>query len=265
MEVASNPTTETLSTDVYIKEGPKLNSRRLVQDGQAPALSWNGEKVAFFGFCRFDVVPCWQINVINADGSGRKKSKIVRYGVFAFTWSPVDDTLAYFDHPKLDGHAVVVVINEDGSGRRELTKSLDLRCGADSWPLIDWSPDGNRLAFTACNDGQPAVVTMSSDGKDAKVVVNGFGPRWSPNGKQLLFHHNSDGSPVVPSIWVANADGTEPRRVLDGEHAGYGLTWFPDGKSIAFASDRENKKQSEIFRINLDGTGLEKIATGTGV
>lgn len=65
----------------------------------------------------------------------------------------------------------------------------------------------------------------------------------------------------MTSICIANADGTQPRKVLDGVSADFGLTWFPDGKSIAFGSEREHKGQSEIFRINLDGSGLAKIAS----
>ena len=58
-----------------------------------------------------------------------------------------------------------------------------------------------------------------------------------------------------------NADGTEPRKILDNESAEFGFSWFPDGKSVAFGSRRDAKKWSEIFRVSTDGGGLQKIAT----
>jgi Tol biopolymer transport system component len=132
-------------------------------------------------------------------------------------------------------------------------------------PTLAWSPDGEKIAFTSVVGGKPVIGVVGKNGENLKPVVQGYSARWSPDGKQILIRHDSESTPSVTSIWVANADGTQPRKVLDNEAADFGLTWFPDGKSIAFGSERENKKQSEIFRINIDGTGLEKIATEKGL
>jgi Tol biopolymer transport system component len=37
--------------------------------------------------------------------------------------------------------------------------------------------------------------------------------------------------------------------------------WLPDGRAIAFCSTREAKRKSEIFQVNVDGTGLTNIAS----
>lgn len=128
-------------------------------------------------------------------------------------------------------------------------------------PTLDWSPDGERIAFTSASGSKTVIAVVGKDGGNPKGVVNGYAARWSPDGKRLLFRHDSETDPPITSIWTANADGTDPRRVLDNETAEFGLTWFPEGKSIVFASERERKNHAEIFRINVDGTGLQKIAT----
>jgi hypothetical protein len=55
-----------------------------------------------------------------------------------------------------------------------------------------------------------------------------------------------------------NADGIQERKLLHDERGVFSLTWLPDGLSIAFSSPRDSKAVSDIFRINVDGTGLPK-------
>lgn len=127
-------------------------------------------------------------------------------------------------------------------------------------PTLAWSPDGQFIAFTGLMNGKPVLGVVDKEGK-AKALGVGYSPRWSPDGKRLLFRHDSNSNPPVTALCVVNADGSEPRKILDNENAEFGLSWFPDGKSIVFGSQRDAKNQSEIFRINVDGGGLQKIAT----
>jgi len=124
-------------------------------------------------------------------------------------------------------------------------------------PTLSWSPDGKRIAFTGVIDGKPVIGVVDSGGKTRPLGV-GYSPLWSPDGKQLLFRHDSNNG---TALCVMNADGTEPRKILDNESAEFGFSWFPDGKSVAFGSRRDAKKWSEIFRVSTDGGGLQKIAT----
>jgi len=127
-------------------------------------------------------------------------------------------------------------------------------------PTLAWSPDGKFIAFTGLMNGKPVIGVVDKDGK-ARALGAGYSARWSPDGKRLLFRHDSNSNPPVTALCAVNADGSEPRKILDNESAEFGLSWFPDGKSIVFGSQRETKNQSEIFRINVDGGGLQKIAT----
>lgn len=97
--------------------------------------------------------------------------------------------------------------------------------------------------------------------KNVNAIVKGCGAIWSPDRTTLLFLRDSESKPVTTSICIANPDGSDPRRILNDETARFGLAWFPDGNCIMFGSTRENKYQSKVFRINIDGTGLQKIAS----
>jgi len=205
-----------------------------------------------------------QIQLMSFYGSDRTTLTNAEMGVVDFVWSPVEEKIAYCKGAE-EGGAMIAVVNADESERKRFVGMGDVQCFLGVGHSVDWSPDGERIAFTSIADGKRAVGVMGKDGQNPKPIVLGYGALWSPNGKQLLFRHDSDSSPVVTSIWIVNDDGTHPRRVLNDERANYGLAWFPDGKSIVFASDRESKHESEIFRINADGTGLQKIASREGL
>jgi len=99
------------------------------------------------------------------------------------------------------------------------------------------------------------------NGENAKLITEGVGARWSPDGSMLAFLRNPKKRGDKGSIWVVNADGTREKKVRDDDSPTWELTWHPDGKSIAFATDHN----SVIFRVNLDGTGLTKIASDNRV
>jgi len=147
-------------------------------------------------------------------------------------------------------------------GPKESTGTAEVATGElVGVPTLAWSPHGRWIAFTGVMNGKPVIGMVSKNGGKPKPLGIGYSAQWSPDGKQLLFRHDSNSNPPTTALCIVNADGTQPRKILDNEDAEFGLTWFPDGKNVVFASERESKKQSAIFRINVDGSGLQKIAS----
>jgi Tol biopolymer transport system component len=66
---------------------------------------------------------------------------------------------------------------------------------------------------------------------------------------------NSDGSKLVfnfqGDIWLANSDGTDPRRMTIHESYDYVPLWSSDDKSIAFSSNRFGN--NDIFLLPAAG------------
>ncbi len=311
----------TKASDIYLLDGLQPQPTRLIQGGEGPAWSPDGRKIGYLGF-QWIYVPqknnagAWsaegmslqarQIQVMNADGSGRKQITSVPNRVWDFAWSPAEDKIAYCESAK-DGKTAIVIVNADGTDRQELTKMGEIACAAgmpvlrrtlDSnktlissridggkiaiilagpaqdaeavenargelvgVPTLTWSPDGRQIAFTGIITGEPVIGVVPTNEGKARPLALGYAAQWSPDGKRLLFRHDSESSPSVTSIFVVNSDGSQPRKLVDNENAAFGLAWFPDGQSIVFASVRETKDQSEIFRLNIDGTGMGKIAS----
>jgi len=212
-------------------------------------------------YCELGTEDKTAIVVINADGAGRHeitKMGEIRCAVGVPILRRTLDRNKMMTSSRTEGGKVAIRLvgpKESTEAEENVTSEL---VGV---PTVSWSPDGERIAFTSVINGKPVVGVVGRSGGNARPVLNGYAAQWSPDGKQLLFRHDSEGTRVVTSIWIANADGTQPRKVIDNEDAESGLRWFPDGRSIVFGSRRETKNQTEIFRVKTDGTGLEKIAS----
>lgn len=54
-------------------------------------------------------------------------------------------------------------------------------------------------------------------------------------------------------LWRVIADGGEPEQLTYGKHSNISPKWSPDGQWIAFLSNREDPKQSQIYLLPLSG------------
>ena len=150
-------------------------------------------------------------------------------------------------------------VNVDGSHNNQRTEGDVI----DRWPA--WSPDDKKIAFERESgngrnqhgvliDSERHIVVMTSFGRKPKVLDEGGrwekSPAWSPDGSQIAFQ--ADGF-----LWVADADGSNGRRVHAAVYFAGGLSWSPDGKRIAFIRGDHNK--SSIVIADIDGTDEEVV------
>jgi Tol biopolymer transport system component len=123
------------------------------------------------------------------------------------------------------------------------------------------STKGIRIAYSVYTGDSPeghSIWVMNADGSDAKQLVpTASSPAFSPDGKLIAYYHYTDG------IYVANADGSNPRKVLGESNAKY-LSWSHDGKWIAFSS-KPNPNQNGNINIDavfVDGSKRRTIVVG---
>ena len=62
--------------------------------------------------------------------------------------------------------------------------------------------------------------------------------------------------PSEASLFVSNADGSGERGLTQGT-LDYNPAWSPDGKWIAFTSERNGS--ADLYRVQIDGSGLERL------
>lgn len=135
----------------------------------------------------------------------------------------------------VSGHSSIFVIGIDGKGSRQVTHSK----GQDLVP--QWSKDGSQVLFTSDRDGSFGVYSVSpKTGAVVKLVTGdgvAYGGTTSPDGKRIAF--SRIGKPEETGLFVANANGTQVRKVSDTP-AATGITYWTTaaagpGKSSAHA------------------------------
>jgi Tol biopolymer transport system component len=129
------------------------------------------------------------------------------------------------------------------------------------------SPDGTKILFTSNRDGNRELYVMDSDGKNQVNLTNDPGfdsdSAWSPDGKRIAFASDRSGKGF--HLMVMNADGSEPRNLIDRNLGGMLYPcWSPDGQQIAFSS----LVQPDVLRLyvaNADGAGMQELTEGPGM
>lgn len=191
-----------------------------------------------------------------------REDDIYVMGTDGSEWRRVPLPPGYSLFPSLspDGKELVFLYTKDEYGdtyelwRAEVDgKNAEMLVGGDNF-APDWSPDGERIAFTravsdlgGCSGYKSGeLVVTDAKGGDAQVVVTeAQAPEWAPDGKRLAFLREESPTAREPDadsdsylggpceVWTIPVDGGKAR-LLAGDVAGAEVAWSPDGSEIAF-------------------------------
>src|SRR5436190_567833 len=79
-------------------------------------------------------------------------------------------------------------------------------------------------------------------------------------GGAILF---SSLAPRAWDVYVADVEGNKAKRLTDHAALDYNASHSPDGKRVAFVSERDGNP--ELYVINRDGTGLKRLTDDFGL
>ncbi|WP_454716912.1 amidohydrolase family protein [Caulobacter segnis] len=132
-------------------------------------------------------------------------------------------------------------------------RTLDLTLGEATWMQPDLSPDGKTIVFNLLGD----IYAIDAKGGDARPVLTGqafeTAPVYSPDGKSIAFVSDRSG---VTNLWVAGADGSNPRQVSREDRLTVFATpvWAPDGSAVYVSRMKHPVLAFELWRFPLDGS-----------
>jgi TolB protein len=218
-----------------------------------------------------NLMPVWSPDTRSLAFTSYKGGYPDLYRAFPFERRP-DQTLAAFiginSSPGFspDGRSLALTLSKDGNPEIYVLtlatgafRRLTRHPGIDTEP--SWSPTGRDIAFISDRAGAPHLFVMDAEGGNVRqLTFAGFHtqPRWSPKGDTILYTTRQ----VTHDVWAVNPDGSNARRLTSGPGDNQGATWAPNGRHIAFQSNRLGSWQ--LFSMLADGSEQAPITKGSG-
>lgn len=176
-------------------------------------------------------------------------------------WSSRTNQVA-FTGVSENGDSKIWIINGNGTNSHEVTVS-----GLSNQVFYpSWYPSGDQIAAMDAQEmvikrldvSTGAIFTVT----DQKKLLTGM-PSVSPNGQQIAFAgQKNEGQKYDQTkniVWIADENG-DTHSLEANPAQGRAPTWSPDGKRLAFESNRGSRAGLyAIYLINVDGTGLVQV------
>jgi len=173
--------------------------------------------------------PVRSLFMMNADGSGRRCILTMSDNTVTGSpdWSHDGKKIAFDAWKSIYGEGVgdahMLMVNVDGSGRKEL--------GPGYMPC--WSLDDKQLAYSS-HGPEPGVCIMNADGSDLCCIdPEGWGAQWSPKRNEITYTVYNNGR---ADLRVYDVDKRQQRALLERNYQQiyHQLTWSPDGAWLCF-------------------------------
>ncbi|HEX8236508.1 MAG TPA: hypothetical protein VF600_11165 [Abditibacteriaceae bacterium] len=246
--------------------------------GANPAISPDGRRIAFESNHQLlgkGEMFAWHMNVwvMQSDGMGLKQ--VADYDSESPAFSPDGRKIAFMQggrDPHGPSHDFDIIVKEIG---RAKTRNLTVdRKNNDTQPVF--RPNSKKIVFASGQwkpdpDGGNGdeesrnIFLINVDGTERKQLTTSAqddsDPTFSPDGRNVAFvrgRYVFNGEFYRESqIYIMNADGTQQRMLTSIGKNNFAPTFSPDGKQLAFVSDRDGNK--EIYVMNADGSNQKRL------
>lgn len=284
----------------YEAESHLKNVRQLTWGGNNAEAYWSfdGESLVFQSDYTDWGVECDQIFTLDVEGVKKGvRPPMVSTGLGRTTcayYMPGDTTIIYGSThlgnelcPEVPprGQKYVWPIYEDydifvADLDGNIIKQYTDKTGYDAEATV--SPNGDQIIFTSTRSGDLELYTMDINGSNVKQITSELGydggAFFSPDGSKIVWRASRPQTeeaqaeykallaqglvePTDMELYVANADGSDARKITDLGKANWAPFFHPSGEKILFSSNHKSERgfPFNLYMINIDGTGLEQV------
>lgn len=146
-------------------------------------------------------------------------------------------------------------MNADGHGPAK--KLTDIQ-GNNVMPAF--SPDGSEIAYVHSGaTGLPAIYRMNADGSGESSLISDLSfntdPAWFPGGRRIVFSRNED----IYAAVLGSGGATKLIRLIRNAGADRQPAISPDGKKVAFVSDRDGDFDVYVMKVAPEGSANRPV------
>jgi eukaryotic-like serine/threonine-protein kinase len=109
--------------------------------------------------------------------------------------------------------------------------------------FMRFSPDGKSVVYESSHGAGRHIWRVDLGGQAMQLTADAkfeeTFPQWSPDGTTIAFTRQPAQSPNSKSLWLMDADGSNPRKILDGNNL---TRWLPDGSGLAYYEAGSNNR-----------------------
>ncbi len=234
----------------------------VLPDAAAADVSPNGKRVAFT-----EKDPQGVYSIATSRTDGREKATVlpgdVSVSYMRPRWSPDGGSLAIIAHFAGYSSARDIGVYDLKSKKLKLlTKDGKSRRAYNTDPA--WSADGKWIVYASKRSGTMSLWKVPAKGGESHPVTQGAtedqrGPDVAPDGTALLFRTAG----IQLDVSLLELAGREPEKVTKDVWSDRFPAWSPDGKRIAFRSQRtgDDPTQQSIVLYDLQSKE-EKVFPG---
>jgi Tol biopolymer transport system component len=261
-DVTTTPASRGPASALWVVKVATGGKRQIaVEDGVQPDWSPHGDRIAFWaarGKQR-------QRDILTVPAGGG--APVLVTDDAALDWNPVwspDGHYLYFSSVRAGSMNLWRVRIDEASGRT-LAAPEAVTAPSRFVAHPSFSADGRRFAYTSV-DSTRNIQRLDFD-PAAETV--GAGPVWITSGTRMWGYPSlsRDGrwlalTSTLPQedLFVSPADGTGVRQLTNDAAFDRGPCWSPDGRQIAFYSNRGGSW--DVWTINRDGSSLAQVTKG---
>jgi TolB protein len=153
-------------------------------------------------------------------------------------------------------------------------KSIKLPLPPGSYDHPVWAPDGDSLIFTSYKSGPGAedadLWTYSLSTRKSHLLLAQTGQQddpaisYSTNTlaymSSIITRVEGIGTSATQQLWIVPLATGKPTQIAYGGSRDHHPAWSPDGKRIAFTSDRSGN--AAIWIVTVDGKNLVQLTSG---
>lgn len=162
--------------------------------------------------------------------------------------------IAYVSDNNKSGYYQVFVMNEDGTGKKQLTDM------ATDCYFPKWSPDGSKIVFNTEDGRIFYIADVNTDTPaDPYYVFSGEHPSYDSDGETIFFNSDYEGGLTI----YAMAPGEPEPFMISYLNYSNQQRLSPDGSKIVFSAYYQSTK--DIMLIDLEDTtenNLYQISSG---